>query len=100
VAIGVLSLAGILILGGGLSASRWATGRRGGPAIGEGSNVERLAETLFTRYLFAFEVTSVLLVIAVVGAVVLARRSRIANVDDDADDGADAEADADAEVVA
>jgi NADH-quinone oxidoreductase subunit J len=38
--------------------------------------VEKLARSLFTRYLLAFEVTSVLLVIAVVGAVVLARRTR------------------------
>ncbi len=41
---------------------------------GEGTNVSRLAEVLFTDYLFAFEITSVLLIIAVVGAVVLARR--------------------------
>ena len=38
------------------------------------SNVEELAEVIFTRYLLAFEVTSILLVIAVVGAVVLARK--------------------------
>jgi len=38
------------------------------------SNVDQLAETIFTRYLLAFEMTSVLLVIAVVGAVVLARK--------------------------
>ncbi len=38
------------------------------------SNVQQLAEAVFTRYLLAFEVTSVLLVIAVVGAVLLARR--------------------------
>jgi NADH-quinone oxidoreductase subunit J len=37
-------------------------------------NVRQLAEVVFTRYLFAFEITSVLLVIAVIGAVVLARR--------------------------
>jgi len=37
-------------------------------------NVNQLGESLFTTYLFAFEVTSVLLVIAVVGAVVLARK--------------------------
>ena len=37
-------------------------------------NVEQLAEVIFTRYLLAFEATSVLLVIAVVGAVVLARK--------------------------
>jgi NADH-quinone oxidoreductase subunit J len=37
-------------------------------------NINRLAKSLFTDYVFAFEVTSVLLVVAVVGAVVLARR--------------------------
>ena len=37
-------------------------------------NIAVLAEVLFTDYVFAFEVTSVLLVIAVVGAVVMARR--------------------------
>ncbi len=40
------------------------------------SNIAVLAEALFTDYVFAFEVTSVLLVIAVVGAVVMARRPR------------------------
>jgi NADH-quinone oxidoreductase subunit J len=40
----------------------------------QASNITELANLLFTRYLFAFEVTSVLLVIAVVAAVVLARR--------------------------
>jgi NADH-quinone oxidoreductase subunit J len=38
-------------------------------------NVVKLGRVLFTDYLFAFEITSVLLVIAVVGAVVLARRA-------------------------
>ncbi|MFQ5665303.1 MAG: NADH-quinone oxidoreductase subunit J [Candidatus Binatia bacterium] len=33
-----------------------------------------LAEHLFTRYLLAFEITSVLLLVAVIGAVVLAKR--------------------------
>ena len=36
--------------------------------------VRALAEPLFDRYLVAFEVTSVLLLVAVIGAVVLARR--------------------------
>ena len=40
------------------------------------ANIAVLAEVLFTDYLYAFEVTSVLLVIAVVGAVVMARRPR------------------------
>ena len=46
-----------------------------GPLGRRRRNVEMLARSLFTRYLLAFEITSVLLVIAVVGAVVLARRS-------------------------
>lgn len=70
--IGVLAFAELLVLG---QVSHWATGR---PAAArpEGPNVNQLAERIFTRYLYAFEVTSVLLVIAVVGAVVLARRAR------------------------
>ncbi|MGI8662791.1 MAG: NADH-quinone oxidoreductase subunit J family protein [Acidimicrobiales bacterium] len=38
-------------------------------------NVTNLATSVFTDYLYAFEITSVLLIIAVVGAVVLARRT-------------------------
>ena len=40
---------------------------------GDEPNLNTLGRALFTDYLFAFEVTSVLLVIAVIGAVVLAR---------------------------
>jgi NADH-quinone oxidoreductase subunit J len=47
------------------------------------ADVEQLGESLFTDYLFAFEVTSVLLVIAVVGAVVLARKVKRADWIDD-----------------
>jgi NADH-quinone oxidoreductase subunit J len=36
--------------------------------------IEQLAEQLFTRSLLAFEVTSILLLVAIVGAVVLAKR--------------------------
>jgi NADH-quinone oxidoreductase subunit J len=39
-------------------------------------DINRLGEAVFTRYLYPFEITSVLLVIAVVGAVLLARRTR------------------------
>jgi len=38
-------------------------------------NINALAKVLFTDYVFAFEVTSVLLTVAVVGAVVLSRRA-------------------------
>ena len=60
-----------------LARSEWSTGASSvtGAASGPGSNVEKIANVLFTRYLLAFEVTSVLLVIAVVGAVVLSRRT-------------------------
>ncbi len=39
-------------------------------------DINQLGEALFTRYLYAFEITSLLLVIAVVGAVLLSRRVR------------------------
>ena len=58
-------------------------GSQGARQHGRGASARRrrptsrsLARSMFTRYLLAFEITSVLLVIAVVGAVVLARRPR------------------------
>ena len=47
-----------------------------GVATGPETNVRTLSKSLFTRYLFAFEITSVLLVIAVVGAVMLTRKPK------------------------
>ncbi len=49
----------------------------------EAADIAQLGESLFTTYLFAFEVTSVLLVIAVVGAVVLSRKVKRADLIDD-----------------
>ena len=65
-----------------LARSTWSTGAPSivGPTSGPGSNIQKLAGALFTRYLLAFEVTSVLLVIAVIGAVVLARRTPASGV--------------------
>ncbi|HEX7095766.1 MAG TPA: NADH-quinone oxidoreductase subunit J [Acidimicrobiales bacterium] len=40
-------------------------------------DVNRLGEFLFTEYAFAFEITALLLTIAVVGAVVLSRRPKV-----------------------
>jgi NADH-quinone oxidoreductase subunit J len=49
-----------------------------GVGVAEGtaavSDVAKLGEVLFTKYMFAFEVTSILIIVAMVGAVVLARR--------------------------
>ncbi len=62
----------------------------GAPVDGDDAHIEdgvasldQFGESLFTDYLFAFEVTSVLLVIAVVGAVVLARKVRRRDLIDD-----------------
>jgi NADH-quinone oxidoreductase subunit J len=41
-----------------------------------GSNVNSIANILFTRYLFAFELTSALLIVAAVGAMILAHIER------------------------
>ncbi|HEY3096627.1 MAG TPA: NADH-quinone oxidoreductase subunit J [Acidimicrobiia bacterium] len=77
-ALGGLLLAEIFVLAG----RNWVTGARSvrgsatKPVDGRDlGNVERVARTLFTDFLWAFELTAALLVIAVVGAVVLARRS-------------------------
>ena len=46
----------------------------GGALSSAEPDINQLARSLFSDYVFAFEITSVLLVIAVVGTVVLARR--------------------------
>ncbi len=45
-------------------------------AANEGGNVEAIAALVFSRYVFAFEVTSALLITAAVGAMVLTHRER------------------------
>jgi NADH-quinone oxidoreductase subunit J len=56
----------------------WALTRYGGEsgefAGGAVSSVAEIGRILFSRYAFAFEVTSVLILVAMVGAVLLARR--------------------------
>lgn len=99
----VLGLAGLLLMGFG---AHWAVGARSvaGASQGQsGGDVAALGRSVFTTYLFAFEVTSALLVIAVVGAVVLARRPGgvLGTAEPDADaepSDPDIEADADAGV--
>jgi NADH-quinone oxidoreductase subunit J len=62
-----------------LSLARAFTGRTpvnlDGPNAG-GGNVNSIATLLFTKYLFAFELTSALLIVAAVGAMVLAHIER------------------------
>jgi NADH-quinone oxidoreductase subunit J len=53
------------------------TGARGVSGALDGTpNVRLLARSLFSDYVYAFELTSLLLVIAVIGAVVLARKPK------------------------
>lgn len=91
-ALGGMALLEVLLL----TRVSWATGAASvaGPATApDMANVEVLARSIFTRYLLPFEATSVLLVIAVVGAVVLVRRPARAAADEpdaDADAGAEA----------
>lgn len=44
------------------------------PDVSQPPDVNQLAETIFTDYVFAFEITGLLLTVAVVGAVVMARK--------------------------
>ncbi|MHB1928343.1 MAG: NADH-quinone oxidoreductase subunit J family protein [Acidimicrobiales bacterium] len=54
-------------------------GNASGPGGGPEGDVARLGQTIYTRYLLPFEMTSALLVVAIVAAVVLARtRHRVA----------------------
>ena len=45
-----------------------------GQLSGAGENIQKLGQSIYTRYLLPFEMTAALLVIAVVAAVVLSRR--------------------------
>ena len=53
------------------------------PVVSSEPNTEAIGRVLFTDHLLAFEITSVLLVIAVVGAVALARHRGAALLDDE-----------------
>lgn len=57
--------------------SHWLTGAKSvvAPTTNSYWNINELGRVVFSDYLFAFEATGALLVVAVVGAVVLARRS-------------------------
>ncbi len=85
-AIGLVALGttGLLLLG---QISSWTTGAPhvAGPDTGA-PNVNLLGKSVYTTYLFPFEATAALLVIAVVGAVVLARRPPGTTRPEDSDD--------------
>ena len=79
----LITLGGVLAMA---ATAHWVTGARQvvGPIEGHitsstspSGETAQLGKQLFTTYLFAFEATAALLVIAVVGAVVLARRPAV-----------------------
>lgn len=76
-----ITVAGLIAL---MARSHWVTGAvavstNGARTTTASANVKELGTAVFTTYLFAFEATAALLVIAVVGAVLLARRERRAD---------------------
>ncbi|WP_030813674.1 NADH-quinone oxidoreductase subunit J [Streptomyces sp. NRRL F-2799] len=65
---------GVLLLGGIANAS--LTQFNGTGQANAGGNVEGLATLIFTKYVFAFELTGALLITAAIGAMVLTHRER------------------------
>jgi NADH-quinone oxidoreductase subunit J len=70
--LGLLVLVEVLLL----ARTRWQTGAPSvtGKLSGPAGNVADVGKSIFTTYLLPFEITSALLVIAVIGAVALSRR--------------------------
>jgi NADH-quinone oxidoreductase subunit J len=80
----VVTVAGLITL---MARSHWVTGAmsvstKGTPIAAGSGNVKQLGTAIFTTYLFAFEATAALLIIAVVGAVMLARREQVADTEE------------------
>ncbi len=87
----VITVAGLITL---MARSHWVTGATsvstaGAPLASGSGNVRQLGTAVFTTYLFAFEATAALLIIAVVGAVVLARREQRRDAEEDTPDTPD-----------
>src|SRR5439155_18606599 len=72
-------LAGAAVIASGLAlfAGRWAVGPVASePLNAGGGNTQALGQALYTRYLFPFEITSLVLLVAMVGAIVISRGRR------------------------
>jgi NADH-quinone oxidoreductase subunit J len=66
---------GVLLIAVMVTAIRMGVGLSGAPGpVPAGDNVEGVGRALFTKYFFPFEVTSILLIVAAIAAMVLARR--------------------------
>jgi NADH-quinone oxidoreductase subunit J len=76
IGLAIVGLVGAAVLSGAGDDSNAITGERsvGGSLSDGGPDINQLAESLFSDYVFAFEVTSILLIVAVIATVILARR--------------------------
>ncbi len=74
--VGLLGCSGLLVWLADGDADRFVTGARAATAAldQDEANIAQVGRSLFTDYVFAFELTAALLTIAVIGAVVLAKR--------------------------
>lgn len=67
----------LLIAGLGNVGVLWSRSPGADLSVGESAGVEGLAELIFVRYVWAFELTGALLITATLGAMVLAHRERL-----------------------
>jgi NADH-quinone oxidoreductase subunit J len=81
IVLGVLMAAGLVAVV--VTSTITGAPEAGATWVRDGNDIAQIGRLLFTDHLFAFEITSLLLVIAVVGAVVLARTAKGPQVDDD-----------------
>ncbi len=81
VLLGVLMAAGLVTVV--VTSTITGAPEAGATWVRDGNDVAQIGRLLFTDHLFAFEITSLLLVIAVVGAVVLARTVKGHQIDED-----------------
>ncbi len=73
--LGVITVVELLVVS---RVGNWSSGQHSvsGSLVGNGENIQNLGQSIYTRYLLPFEMTSALLVIAVVATVVLARHQQ------------------------
>ena len=72
--IGWLAGAALVLSGATLLRHGWAMGPANEAMQGtEGGNVAAIGRALYSRYLFPFEITSILLLVAMIGVIVIAR---------------------------
>jgi NADH-quinone oxidoreductase subunit J len=74
-ALTLLTEVGLLLLRGGLSAGEFpSTGQAAQHSSSVAGNTETIGEMLYSTYLFPFEVASLILLVAMIGAIILAKR--------------------------